>query len=266
MQDKRIMGHSQASVSCLMQFSWTSSSSDYHFCFLFGKYMNTHGWGSGRGIAQFILISALHADAWSTSRPGRFTRGVKTPSSIEYEVGWIPEPVCTLLTREKSLGHAEIRTPDSPTSTLLPIPAWHDCSCATNTSFHILQLTERSDAPSSSAQALIKVQEWSINQTFPSVTAHAISVWMIRGGHLGCWAGRSRVQAWCEQVKWTTDPEASLCPRFGREQQIKTCPEKTSRGHDRTSTTNSCSRFAFGGRGQDNDGTRRGRSWNSFVS
>jgi hypothetical protein len=52
-----------------------------------------------RGIAPFILISALDGGGWSTSHLGHFTSGKEHPVRFVQEDGWAIEPVWTFWRR-----------------------------------------------------------------------------------------------------------------------------------------------------------------------
>jgi hypothetical protein len=51
---------------------------------------------------RILLTSSLAGDEWSVSCPGRFIPWEEPPLSIEYEVGWTPEPVWTTWKRKYS--------------------------------------------------------------------------------------------------------------------------------------------------------------------
>lgn len=60
--------------------------------------MTTMGTGS---IAPLFLTSEVHGNKLSESHPDRFTRRGKEPSvPIEYEVGWAPETIWMVWSRE----------------------------------------------------------------------------------------------------------------------------------------------------------------------
>jgi hypothetical protein len=79
------------------------------------KYLSTtHGpvWEVG-GVVPPFLSSAQDGGKWSGSWPGRFTPRERVPPhaiQIRWDVGWTPQPVWTLWSREKSLASAGNRT------------------------------------------------------------------------------------------------------------------------------------------------------------
>lgn len=63
-----------------------------------------------------LLNTVLDGDKWSSSHPGRFKFGERTPVSFGLEAGRAPESDWTLWRRDKSL---------SPTADRTPIPGSH---------------------------------------------------------------------------------------------------------------------------------------------
>ena len=66
-------------------------------------------WENG-GTAPLIHKLSISGDEWSTSHPDHFTPGERDLIPNEYEIGWTPQLVWTLWSRNRSLAPARNQT------------------------------------------------------------------------------------------------------------------------------------------------------------